>query len=147
MTANALQGVVTMWDNGNTIGMLVCMIFYAGTTVLALYLWEKEKARSRRWKRSYKNIAHLYLSETDKLRDEAERERESRLAAEGESTEWEIHYHELEQKCKAMQEDREVRWVWDPQRAFWLPSNLPIRNLATKVPFPIVPIKQDDTED
>lgn len=110
MTANALQGVVTMWDNGNTIGMLVCMIFYAGTTVLALYLWEKEKAKSRRWKRSYKNIAHLYLSETDKLRDEAERERENRLAAEGESTEWEIHYHELEQKCKAMQEDREVRW-------------------------------------
>ncbi len=136
-----------MWNNGNTIGMLACIIFYAGAMILALYLWEKEKMKSRHWKHSYKNIVQVWLSETDKLRDEVERERESRLAAEGESTEWEIRYHELEQKCKAMQQDREVRWVWNTQRACWLPSNLPIRDLAAKVPFPIVPIKQDDEAD
>lgn len=135
-----------MWDNGNAIGMVACIIFYAGTTVLALYLWEKEKAKNRRWKRSYRDIVQLWLSETDKLRDKAERERESRLAAEGESVEWEIRYHELEQECKAMQQDREVRWVWNAQRACWLPSNLPLRDLATKVSFPIVPIKQHEED-
>lgn len=132
-----------MWGNGNAIGMLVCIIFYAGMAILAFSLLGKEKAKSRR----YKNLAHTWLLETVKLHDELERERESRLAAEGESTEWEIRYHELEQQNMAMQKDREVRWVWNYQRACWLPSNLPIRDLAAKVAFPIVPIKQDDEAD
>ena len=54
---------------------------------------------------------------------------------------------QLTTRCKKMEQDLKMQWVWDSKHGYWIPSNASAATLMQKVPFPIMGIAKDDKKD
>lgn len=54
---------------------------------------------------------------------------------------------QLEKRCKKLEHDLKLQWVWDSKHGYWIPSNASATTLMQKVPFPIMGIAKDDKKD
>ena len=115
---------------GNEIGIL----FFAGMCCLITTLWQKEKDRALRqmadsWMQDSKTM-ESHLDRCKKRLDAMKEERD-----------------QLTARCKKMEQDLKMQWVWDSKHGYWIPSNASATTLMQKVPFPIMGIAKDDKKD
>lgn len=115
---------------------LLLVIGFSFTTTL----WRKEKARAEHLDRALRQMADSWTQDSKKL--EAHLDRcQKRLAALKEERD------QLEKRCKKLEHDLKLQWVWDSKHGYWIPRNASATTLMQKVPFPIMGIAKDDKKD
>lgn len=115
---------------------LLLVIGFSFTTTL----WRKENARAEHLDRALQQMADSWMQDSKKL--EAHLDRcQKRLAALKEERD------QLEKRCKKLEHDLKMQWVWDSKHGYWIPRNASATTLMQKVPFPIMGIAKDDKKD
>lgn len=116
---------------GNETGMLLNILFFAAMFCLTTTLWRKEKARAEHLDRALRQMADSWMQNRYKKRLDAVKEERDQLAV----------------RCKKLEQDLKMQWVWDSKHGYWIPSNASATTLMQKVPFPIMGIAKDDKKD
>lgn len=124
----------------NELWMLIYTLFLTvGFSFMAM-LWRGEKARADHLDRALQQMADSWMQDSKtmeshldcyKKRLDAMKEERDQLAA----------------RCKKMEQDLKMQWVWDSKHGYWIPSNASAATLMQKVPFPIMGIAKDDKKD
>lgn len=121
---------------GNEIGIL----FFAGMCCLITTLWQKEKDRADHLDRALRQMADSWMQDSKTMESHLDRCKK-RLDAMKEERD------QLAARCKKMEQDLKMQWVWDSKHGYWIPSNASAATLMQKVPFPIMGIAKDDKKD
>lgn len=125
---------------GNETGMLLNILFFAAMFCLTTTLWRKEKARAEHLDRALQQMADSWMQDSKTMESHLDRCKK-RLDAMKEERD------QLTARCKKMEQDLKMQWVWDSKHGYWIPSNASAATLMQKVPFPIMGIAKDDKKD
>lgn len=125
---------------GNETGMLLNILFFAAMFCLTTTLWRKEKARAEHLDRALRQMADSWMQDSKTMESRLDRYKK-RLDAVKEERD------QLAARCKKMEQDLKMQWVWDSKHGYWIPSNASAATLMQKVPFPIMGIAKDDKKD
>lgn len=115
---------------------LLLVIGFSFTTTL----WRKEKARAEHLDRALQQMADSWMNDSKNLEAHLDRCRK-RLAALKEERD------QLDKRCRKLEQDLKLQWVWDSKHGYWIPRNASATTLMQKVPFPIMGIAKDDKKD
>jgi hypothetical protein len=124
---------------GNETGILL-NIFFAGICCLMTMLWQREKAWADHLDRALQQMADSWMQDSKTMESHLDRCKK-RLDAVKEERD------QLAARCKKMEQDLKMQWVWDSKHGYWIPSNASAATLMQKVPFPIMGIAKDDKKD
>lgn len=125
---------------GNETGMLFNILFFAAMFCLTTTLWRKEKARAEHLDRALRQMADSWMQDSKTMKSRLDRYKK-RLDAVKEERD------QLAVRCKKLEQDLKMQWVWDSKHGYWIPSNASATTLMQKVPFPIMGIAKDDKKD
>lgn len=125
---------------GNETGMLLNILFFAAMFCLTTTLWRKEKARAEHLDRALRQMADSWMQDSKTMESRLDRYKKHLDAVKEERD-------QLTARCKKMEQDLKMQWVWDSKHGYWIPSNASAATLMKKVPFPIMGIAKDDKKD
>ena len=125
---------------GNETGMLLNILFFAAMFCLTTTLWRKEKARTEHLDRALRQMADSWMQDSKTMESRLDRYKKHLDAVKEERD-------QLAARCKKMEQDLKMQWVWDSKHGYWIPSNASAATLMQKVPFPIMGIAKDDKKD
>lgn len=125
---------------GNETGMLLNILFFAAMFCLTTTLWRKEKARAEHLDRALRQMADSWMQDSKTMESRLDRYKKHLDAVKEERD-------QLTARCKKMEQDLKMQWVWDSKHGYWIPSNASATTLMQKVPFPIMGIAKDDKKD
>jgi|GEM_PF-1145158 len=125
---------------GNETGMLLNILFFAAMFCLTTTLWRKEKARAEHLDRALRQMADSWMQDSKTMESRLDRYKKHLDAVKEERD-------QLTARCKKMEQDLKMQWVWDSKHGYWIPSNASAATLMQKVPFPIMGITKDDKKD
>lgn len=125
---------------GNEIGMLLNSLFFAAMFCLTTTLWRKEKARAEHLDRVLRQMADSWMQDSKTMESRLDRYKKHLDAVKEERD-------QLTTRCKKMEQDLKMQWVWDSKHGYWIPRNASATTLMQKVPFPIMGIAKDDKKD
>ncbi|WP_337774473.1 hypothetical protein [Mitsuokella jalaludinii] len=125
---------------GNETGMLLNILFFAAMFCLTTTLWRKEKARAEHLDRALRQMADSWMQDSKTMESRLDRYKKHLDAVKEERD-------QLTTRCKKMEQDLKMQWVWDSKHGYWIPSNASAATLMQKVPFPIMGIAKDDKKD
>ena len=125
---------------GNETGMLLNSLFFAAMFCLTTTLWRKEKARAEHLDRVLRQMADSWMQDSKTMESRLDRYKKHLDAVKEERD-------QLTTRCKKMEQDRKMQWVWDSKHGYWIPRNASATTLMQKVPFPIMGIAKDDKKD
>jgi hypothetical protein len=125
---------------GNETGMLLNILFFAAAFCLTTTLWRKEKARAEHLDRALRQMADSWMQDSKTMESRLDRYKKHLDAVKEERD-------QLTTRCKKMEQDLKMQWVWDSKHGYWIPSNASAATLMQKVPFPIMGIAKDDKKD
>lgn len=125
---------------GNETGMLLNILFFAAMFCLTTTLWRKEKARAEHLDRALRQMADSWMQDSKTMESRLDRYKKHLDAVKEERD-------QLTTRCKKMEQDLKMQWVWDSKHGYWIPSNASAAALMQKVPFPIMGIAKDDKKD
>ena len=125
---------------GNETGMLLNILFFAAMFCLTTTLWRKEKARAEHLDRALQQMADSWMQDSKTMEARLDRCKKRMTAL---KEEWD----QLAARCKKMEQDLKMQWVWDSKHGYCIPSNASATMLMQKVPFPIMGIAKDDKKD
>lgn len=125
---------------GNETGMLFNILFFAAMFCLTTTLWRKEKARAEHLDRALQQMADSWMQDSKNLEAHLDRCKKRMTTLKEERD-------QLEKRCKKLEHDLKLQWVWDSKHGYWIPSNASATTLMQKVPFPIMGIAKDDKKD
>ena len=125
---------------GNETGMLLNSLFFAAMFCLTTTLWRKEKARAEHLDRVLRQMADSWMQDSKTMESRLDRYKKHLDAVKEERD-------QLTTRCKKMEQDLKMQWVWDSKHGYWIPSNASAATLMQKVPFPIMGIAKDDKKD
>lgn len=125
---------------GNETGMLLNILFFAAMFCLTTTLWRKEKARAEHLDRALRQMADSWMQDSKTMESRLDRYKKHLDAVKEERD-------QLAARCKKMEQDLKMQWVWDSKHGYWIPSNASAATLMQKVPFPIMGIAKDDKKD
>lgn len=125
---------------GNETGMLLNILFFAAMFCLTTTLWRKEKARAEHLDRALRQMTDSWMQDSKTMESRLDRYKK-RLDAVKEERD------QLAVRCKKLEQDLKMQWVWDSKHGYWIPSNASATMLMQKVPFPIMGIAKDDKKD
>jgi cell division protein FtsB len=115
---------------------LLLVIGFSFTTTL----WRKEKARAEHLDRALQQMADSWMQDSKNLEADLDRCKKRMTALKEERD-------QLEKRCRKLEQDLKLQWVWDSKHGYWIPSNASATTLMQKVPFPIMGIAKDDKKD
>lgn len=115
---------------------LLLVIGFSFTTTL----WRKEKARAEHLDRALQQMADSWMNDSKNLEAHLDRCKKRMTALKEERD-------QLAVRCKKLEQDLKMQWVWDSKHGYWIPSNASATTLMQKVPFPIMGIAKDDKND
>ncbi len=125
---------------GNETGMLLNILFFAAMFCLTTTLWRKEKARAEHLDRALRQMADSWMQDSKTMESRLDRYKKHLDAVKEERD-------QLTARCKKMEQDLKMQWVWDSKHGYWIPSNASAATLMQKVPFPIMGIAKDNKKD
>lgn len=125
---------------GNETGMLLNILFFAAMFCLTATLWRKEKARAEHLDRALRQMADSWMQDSKTMESRLDRYKKHLDAVKEERD-------QLTTRCKKMEQDLKMQWVWDSKHGYWIPRNASATTLMQKVPFPILGIAKDDKKD
>lgn len=125
---------------GNETGMLLNNLFFAAMFCLTTTLWRKEKARAEHLDRVLRQMADSWMQDSKTMESRLDRYKKHLDAVKEERD-------QLTTRCKKMEQDLKMQWVWDSKHGYWIPRNASATTLMQKVPFPIMGIAKDDKKD
>lgn len=125
---------------GNETGMLLNSLFFAAMFCLTTTLWRKEKARAEHLDRVLRQMADSWMQDSKTMESRLDRYKKHLDAVKEERD-------QLTTRCKKMEQDLKMQWVWDSKHGYWIPRNASATTLMQKVPFPIMGIAKDDKKD
>lgn len=125
---------------GNETGMLLNILFFAAMFCLTTTLWRKEKAGAEHLDRALRQMADSWMQDSKTMESRLDRYKKHLDAVKEERD-------QLTARCKKMEQDLKMQWVWDSKHGYWIPSNASAATLMQKVPFPIMGIAKDDKKD
>lgn len=125
---------------GNETGMLFNILFFAAMFCLTTTLWRKEKARAEHLDRALRQMADSWMQDSKTMESRLDRYKKHLDAVKEERD-------QLTTRCKKMEQDLKMQWVWDSKHGYWIPSNASAATLMQKVPVPIMGIAKDDKKD
>ena len=125
---------------GNETGMLLNSLFFAAMFCLTTTLWRKEKARAEHLDRVLRQMADSWMQDSKTMESRLDRYKKHLDAVKEERD-------QLTTRCKKMEQDLKMQWVWDSKHGYWIPRNASAATLMQKVPFPIMGIAKDDKKD
>lgn len=125
---------------GNETGMLLNILFFAAMFCLTTTLWRKEKARAEHLDRALRQMADSWMQNSKTMESRLDRYKKHLDTVKEERD-------QLTTRCKKMEQDLKMQWVWDSKHGYWIPSNASAATLMQKVPFPIMGIAKDDKKD
>lgn len=125
---------------GNETGMLLNILFFAAMFCLTTTLWRKEKARAEHLDRALRQMADSWMQDSKTMESRLDRYKKHLDAVKEERD-------QLTTRCKKMEQDLKMQWVWDSKHGYWIPSNASAATLMQKVPFPIMGIAKDNKKD
>lgn len=120
--------------------MLLNILFFAAMFCLTTTLWRKEKARAEHLDRALRQMADSWMQDSKTMESRLDRYKKHLDAVKEERD-------QLTTRCKKMEQDLKMQWVWDSKHGYWIPSNASATTLMQKVPFPIMGIAKDDKKD
>lgn len=125
---------------GNETGMLFNILFFAAMFCLTTTLWRKEKAKAEHLDRALQQMANSWMNDSKTMEVRLDRCKERIIALKEERD-------QLDKRCRKLEQDLKLQWVWDSKHGYWIPSNASATTLMQKVPFPIMGIAKDDKKD
>ena len=125
---------------GNETGMLLNSLFFAAMFCLTTTLWRKEKARAEHLDRVLRQMADSWMQDSKTMESRLDRYKKHLDAVKEERD-------QLTTRCKKMEQELKMQWVWDSKHGYWIPRNASATTLVQKVPFPIMGIAKDDKKD
>lgn len=125
---------------GNETEMLLNILFFAAMFCLTTTLWRKEKARAEHLDRALRQMADSWMQDSKTMESRLDRYKKHLDAVKEERD-------QLTTRCKKMEQDLKMQWVWDSKHGYWIPRNASATTLMQKVPFPIMGIAKDDKKD
>lgn len=115
---------------------LLLVIGFSFTTTL----WRKEKAKAEHLDRALQQMANSWMNDSKTMEVRLDRCKERIVALKEERD-------QLDKRCRKLEQDLKLQWVWDSKHGYWIPRNASATTLMQKVPFPIMGIAKDDKKD
>lgn len=124
----------------NELWMLIYTLFLAVGFFFMAMLWRGEKARADHLDRALQQMADSWMQDSKTMESYLDRCKKHLDAVKEERD-------QLTARCKKMEQDLKMQWVWDSKHGYWIPRNASATTLMQKVPFPIMGIAKDDKKD